>query len=1400
MNAVILAASEYAKIFWLAAQRLPADAQFKYHIYGLYHFSNDLDLARLTHALQVTINTNYNLRSNFFYAENQLKQIIHSHSDVNFIQHNVATEQEAEQVIAEGVTKPFDLAKDPLHRFILVKIKGSAIYKILAVLHHITIDGTQFGSLNAQIQDHYFNPKSLELTDQASIAKFEEYLLWEQEQMQKIDLKQIIEKLKDYPLIPALPCLSGSERQQAKKVIANKYVLAPNLYQKLKTIAKQHNFSVFNFIKTAWAALIAHYCNQNKIIVSYAFNTRRAKFRDIKGCFVNTIPDALDLNFSTDELMQIAKQEFINSRANLFAPIGSIVNALSATNLNDIAVVYAEFVPTQLVIAKASAPIQVDQIGDSKILLRFYEAAEEIPYQILTLENFLPDELIKRMPAHFEVLLENMLDNLEAKLITLNILTTQEQQLLRTFNQTEQAFSEHKTIHELFEEQVTNTPQNIAAVFEGRELTYQELNAKANQLARHIRKQYQELKPDTLIALCLDRSLEMIIAILAVLKAGGAYVPIDPDCPLERISFILKDTQAKLLITQEHLQPKLKKHKIDVVVIDNAEIQHQLNYYQAHSLTPKAQSNNLAYVIYTSGTTGDPKGVLQTQHNVIRLFASTAKYFQFNSKDTWTLFHSYIFDFTVWELWGALLYGGKLVIPNYFATRDTTLFYALCEKYKVSVLSQTPAAFYQFIAEDLNQAETKLNNLRYVIFGGEALNIAQLTNWINKYGYQKPKLINMYGITETTVHVTLKELTKADLAQGYKSNIGKHLPDLTTYILNANLQLVPIGVIGELYVGGAGLARGYLNKPELTKERFIENPFATQADKERGYTRLYKTGDLARWLENGDIEYIGRNDFQVKIRGFRIELGEIESAISKIKGIKQVTVQAREKATAAGINKYLVAYYIKDKEAKVTADLINKEIIKTLPEYMVPQTFVELKSFPLTVNGKLDRKALPDPEHKLETTYTPPTSELEAKLCVIWQEVLGLEKVGINDDFFRLGGNSLLAIQAAYKMSKLLNKHIGVAEILEYKNITNILNQTLGLQTIYIPKTKVVKPQLSFAQERLWFIDQYEQGTNAYNIPISLKLNSSTKIDALLRALNAVVQRQEILRTIFKLDEKNGKYYQEVLATKLAITKRSYKSQQDIEHQILKDSGYIFNLKQELPIKIWLYQKTRQPSYLLINVHHIAFDGISIEILLKELTNLYNHYTKHTKLDLPELEIQYKDFAVWQREYLSGERLETELAYWKKQLLGFETLKLPIDKIRPKQVTYQGQKIKFELCSREQSLELRNLAKEQGVTLYTVLLAIFNILLFKYTNQEDVIIGTPGANRNYHQLENLIGFFINSLAIRTKIQPNQKLEELIQEVQHTLIEAQAHQDLPFEKLVEELNVEKDTARHPIFQV
>ena len=652
-----------------------------------------------------------------------------------------------------------------------------------------------------------------------------------------------------------------------------------------------------------------------------------------------------------------------------------------------------------------------------------------------------------------------------------------------------------RCLHELFEAQVERTPEAVALVFEQQRLTYRELNERANQLAHHLKK--LGVKPEALVGLFVERSVELVVGLLGILKAGGAYVPMDSQYPQERLAFMLKDAGAAVIVTQKNLAQNHPIPQAKLVCLDSdwPEIA------RAPITNPAGDSrpDQLAYVIYTSGSTGTPKGSLISHYNVVRLFQATQAWFHFNPNDVWTLFHSSAFDFSVWELWGAFFYGGRLVIVPFHTSRSPETFHRLLHKEAVTVLNQTPSAFRQLMrADELADPNEKLS-LRLIIFGGEALDFKSLKPWFDRHGDQRPRLVNMYGITETTVHVTYRPISSADLAGG--SVIGVPIPDLQIYLLDEHRQPVPAGVPGEICVGGAGVGRGYLNRPELTAKKFIPDPFSSKPG-----NLLYCSGDLGRQLPNGDLEYLGRIDQQVKLRGFCIELGEIESVLAGHPAIRECVVVARD--NPAG-EKSLVAYLVV-RDAVPTVAELRAFLLQRLPDYMVPASFVTLPALPLTPHGKVDRQALPAPdENRLAagTGFVAPRTPTEIKLAALWRELLALPQVGIHDNFFALGGHSLLAVRIVFRIQETFQVGLPVKTISECPTIAE-LAQAITRQTktpaAVIPRgqreptTSPRRYPASFSQEQLWFIDQLEPGSSVYNVPLALRLRGTRRCAPLL--------------------------------------------------------------------------------------------------------------------------------------------------------------------------------------------------------------------------------------------------------------------------------------------------------------
>ncbi|MBG4868793.1 pyoverdine non-ribosomal peptide synthetase PvdD, partial [Pseudomonas aeruginosa] len=999
---------------------------------------------------------------------------------------------------------------------------------------------------------------------------------------------------------------------------------------------------------------------------------------------------------------------------------------------------------------------------------------------------------VERLAGHWRNLLRGIVANPRQRLGELPLLDAPERrQTLSEWNPAQRECAVQGTLQQRFEEQARQRPQAVALILDEQRLSYGELNARANRLAHCLIA--RGVGADVPVGLALERSLDMLVGLLAILKAGGAYLPLDPAAPEERLAHILDDSGVRLLLTQGHLLEHLPRQAgVEVLAIDGLVLD---GYAESDPLTTLS-ADNLAYVIYTSGSTGKPKGTLLTHRNALRLFSATEAWFGFDERDVWTLFHSYAFDFSVWEIFGALLYGGRLVIVPQWVSRSPEDFYRLLCREGVTVLNQTPSAFKQLMAVACSaDMATQQPALRYVIFGGEALDLQSLRPWFQRFGDRQPQLVNMYGITETTVHVTYRPVSEADLEGGLVSPIGGTIPDLSWYILDRDLNPVPRGAVGELYIGRAGLARGYLRRPGLSATRFVPNPFPGGAGE-----RLYRTGDLARFQADGNIEYIGRIDHQVKVRGFRIELGEIEAALAGLAGVRDAVVLAHDGVGGTQLVGYVVADSAEDAER--LRESLRESLKRHLPDYMVPAHLMLLERMPLTVNGKLDRQALPQPDASLsQQAYRAPGSELEQRIAAIWAEILGVERVGLDDNFFELGGHSLLATRVISRVRQEQQLDASLKALFE-RPVLEAFAQGLERTTDAVSTIPLADRQqplaLSFAQERQWFLWQLEPESAAYHIPSALRLRGRLDVDALQRSFDSLVARHETLRTRFRLE--GGRSYQQVQPAVSVSIEREQFGEEGLIERIQAIVVQPFDLERGPLLRVNLLQLAEDDHVLVLVQHHIVSDGWSMQVMVEELVQLYAAYSQGLDVVLPALPIQYADYALWQRSWMEAGEKERQLAYW-TGLLGGEqpVLELPFDRPRPARQSHRGAQLGFEL-PRELVEAVRALAQREGASSFMLLLASFQALLYRYSGQADIRVGVPIANRNRVETERLIGFFVNTQVLKADLDGRMGFDELLAQARQRALEAQAHQDLPFEQLVEALQPERNASHNPLFQV
>ncbi len=1323
------------------------------------------------------------------------------------------------RLIKEEAGRPFDLKAGPLLR---VRLLHWAEHHsvLLFSMHHIISDGWSMGILFREISGLYeafsrgapsplpslpiqyvdFSMRQRELSQGEELESHLSY--W----MKQLEGELPVLNLPfDYPRSPVMT-FSGAARY---------FTVTETITRALKQLSMRNRVTLFMTLLSAFQTLLYRYSGQEDIIVgSPIANRTMAETEDLIGFFVNTLPLRGDLSGdpSFKELLARTLTVTLDSFVHQDLPFEMMVEKLkverdlSHSPVFQAMIVFQNVPVTSLKILNETFVHEesFNNMSKFELILELTETEGCLSCRFIYNTDLFNKATIDRMVGHFQTLIEGIISDPLQRISEVPLLTNAERyQQLRKWNNTEVDFVREKCIHELFEEQVQQNPNAVALIFEDKRLTYRELNDKANRLAHFLIK--HNVGPEVLVGIYMERSIEMVIGVLGILKAGGAYVPLDTSYPKDRLAFIMKDIELPVTLTQGALLDALPGGMSNVICLDsNREI---IDQCDSRNPSSDVSYRNAAYVIYTSGSTGKPKGVLVSHYNVVRLFDATQAWYQFNEDDVWTLFHSIAFDFSVWEIWGAFFYGGSLVVVPYLTSRSPETFLKLLHEEKVTVLNMTPSAFRQLIKADAAAPSGDTLSLRYIIFGGEELKVHDLQPWYEKYSDRSPQLVNMYGITETTAHVTYRPLSASDCNGTRESGIGRPIPDLQVYILDRSLNFVPVKVPGEMYVGGAGVARGYLNRPELTAEKFIPDPFSGKPG-----ARLYKTGDLGRYMPDGTIEFLGRIDHQEKIRGFRVEMGEIEVVLGQHAGVRESVVVAREDRYD---DKRLVAYVVPYNRSEDISRELRNFLKGQLPSYMIPAAIVMMDSIPLTTNGKVDRRALPvpDPERPdVETPYTGPCTPTEDRMAAIWSDVLDLRQVGIHDNFFDLGGHSLLATRVISLLRDTFQVEIPLRSLFEKPTVAGLAGEVdsvesdgnqLSVAPIETASRKGTIP-LSFAQQRLWFLDQFNPGSSAYNISIAVRLTGYLNVHALEKSIGEILRRHKVLRSTYFTD--NDRPFQRI--TPFTPFKMKQINLDTLPHdrreakagQFASEEAFApFDLSVGPLLRAALIQLNPEDNMLLLTVHHIVSDGWSMGILYRELSTLYEAFSKGNTSPLSGLAIQYSDFAVWQRQWLQGEKMEEDLMFWRKQLSNITTLALPTDRPRPAVQRFDGAEYKF-LIPRAFTKALNSLSRDEDVTLFMMLLTAFQVMLYRYTGQNDIVVGTPIANRNRAEIEKLIGFFVNTLVVRTETSGDTVFRNLLQGVKKTLLDAYTHQDIPFEKLVEELQPARDLSRNPLFQV
>ena len=1301
----------------------------------------------------------------------------------------------------------FDLSEDLLIRALLIKAADED-YVFALSIHHIVFDGWSSDIFMRELRDVY---QALSLKKEISLpelpVQYIDYAAWQSEETQSETFKKGVsywkQKLEGYQDLE-LPLDNPRPKNPTGKGNYIYKKLNPASKKHLKEISKQLGGTLFAGLLSSVYLVLNKLSGQEDICLGIPVANR--SHRDVEGVigfFVNTIVNRIQ--FSGEEtvasLFDKVQKELISGQDFQNISFDKVVDATQAERKTSISPIF-QVIVNYLTIEERYT------LGDATLFNEDidYDFAKfdlnidfiDLPEGDLLVSLGYNTDIFKDTTA--EKILESLLNVLEIvgsdtqkSVKNISIVSDEERiTLLEKFNPSSADYSAEASIHEMFTKQVVNNPNAVALVFEGETISYGELDKRSNQLALYL--QDLGVQRETLVGVCMDKSIEMMVSILGILKAGGAYVPIDATYPKDRIEYIIQDSiiggnsseSVKLILKQEDVQLDIFESTQDFSVVtivkqweENKEI-----LQKSGKLLTDISGNNLAYIMYTSGSTGKPKGVMVEHKSVVRLVVN-AGYLELNRTNTLLSTGAFSFDATTFDFFGTLLNGGKLVLATKENLLNNTTLKQVIDDNKVDTCWITSSWLNQIVDSNIDVLE----NIKTVLTGGERLSSNHIKRL--KETYQHIKVINGYGPTENTTFSTTYVIPEVN----GDIPIGTPISDDQAYIVDSNNQLQPIGVYGELCFGGNGVARGYLNRPDLTQEKFIDNPF--------GEGRIYKTGDIARWTPEGLIDFLGRKDNQVKIRGFRIELGEIEEALNKLASITDSTVVVKEHAGT----KQLIAYCLVSSVEKFDTKKIKSLLENELPNYMIPKFIFEIEEIPLTPNGKKDRKFFENKQLEIESdSFKAPITEIQKSIANIWQELLEVSKVGLEDNFFELGGHSLLITKLLSLVNMNYNVSIPVGKIFEsptLQEFSALVEETdaHNYQAIERVSERQWQP-LSFAQQRLWFLSELGQGEQ-YHVPYILKIKGELHEDLLQQSLNILIQRHESLRTRFVKDNK-GKACQFIdERVRFKIEKKNIIEEsveaEDI-HQICQHFiNEPFNLSEDTLIRAMLLKLSSNEQIFVLSIHHTVFDGWSLQIFIKELKSIYENLLNNTVPTLSELPIQYLDYAAWEQELASQKDFKKKIKFWKNHLEGFTDLAFPTDFPRPKISSGKGKRIVKNIDASTKAV-LENFSNANGGTLFASLLSSVYVLLHKYSAQEDICIGIPVANRAHQRVENLIGFFVNTVVNRIQLRPDISLETLFNQVQKELIVGQENQEIPFDKVVEALQPKRETSITPIFQV
>ncbi|ORC59228.1 non-ribosomal peptide synthetase [Pseudomonas floridensis] len=1382
-----------------------------YNIPGGLHLRGELDRTALRDSFQRLIERHESLRTRFYEHDGVALQRIDPATAFQLQELDLSSlsgderQARARAIREEQACQPFDLQNGPLLRVTLVQLDDEE-HQLLVTLHHIVADGWSLNVLIDEFSRLYaaaVQGQSLELAPLA--LRYADYGQWQREWLVRGEAERQLAYWKgqlgdEQPVLALTPDHPRSARQRHS---ADRYSLrlSAELSAAVRSTAQAWQSTPFMLLLAGFQTLLHRYSGQTDLRIGVpGANRPRHETQGMIGFFINTLVlrARLDSRQPFSTLLAQTRQTALDAQAHQDVPFDQLVEAFPQAREHGLFQVMFNHQQRDLSALRRLPGLLAEELPwhsrEAKFDLQLHSEEDKNGRLILSFDY--ADELferdtIVRMARHYVRLLTQVSQQPQTALGDLQLLSDDEQSRQALWSEAPCTPAE-RWLPELLNQQVRQTPERIALLWDGGSLDFASLHSQANRLAHYLRD--KGVGPDVKVAIAAERSPQLLIGLLAILKAGGAYVPLDPDYPTERLAYMLEDSGVGLLLTQSHLLGDLPSAEgVCTVAMDTL----NLESWPVSAPGLHLQGDNLAYVIYTSGSTGQPKGVGNTHAALAERLQWMQATYALDDTDVLMQKAPISFDVSVWECFWPLITGCRLLLAGPGEHRDPYRIAQLITEYGVTTLHFVPPLLQLFIDEPLTR---QCASLRRLFSGGEALS-GELRNRVLEH-LPNVQLYNRYGPTETAINVTHWHCQVAD---GERSPIGRPLGNVVCRVLDSELNQVPHGVAGELCIGGIGLARGYLNRPALTAERFVADPMGEAGE------RLYRTGDLVRWAADGALEYLGRLDQQVKVRGFRVEPQEIEARLLAQPGIGQAAVLVRDTVAGAQLIGYYTSTLAHESEA-LQSERVKSALSLELPDYMVPAQLVRLDNMPLSPSGKLDRRALPEPQWQTREHVEPQTA-LHKQIAGIWREVLGVPRVGLCDDFFALGGHSLLATQIISRVRQACDIDLPLRTLFEASELGAFAEQVERIQASGVrgslqPIARVDRSQpvpLSYSQQRMWFLWQMEPDSPAYNVGGMARLKGTLDIERFEAALQALIMRHETLRTTFpsidgiacqKVSEQTGLQVQWQDLCELPADER----QQRLQALADSEAHQPFDLETGPLLRACLVRAGELEHYFVLTLHHIVTEGWAMDIFARELGLLYEAFIDGKPSPLEPLAVQYLDYSVWQRQWMEAGERQRQLDYWTAQL-GNEhpLLELPGDRPRPPVQSHQGELYRFDLES-GLAAKVRAFNAQNGLTLFMTMTATLAVLLYRYSGQTDLRIGAPVANRIRPESEGLIGAFLNTQVLRVQLDGQMSVAQLFEQVRHTVIEGQSHQDLPFDHLVEALQPPRSAAYNPLFQV